>query len=161
MTRLNRLIIVSACLLSTVGVQAVEPADAEALRTALKAKDAAFDDALLRYTTWGEIGIKGFQAWKYPPNYAAEKLGIKEYGPQRVKFRYHEQMVVRDRDTTFTREADRELKHDGGWSPLRSRSGARSAMFSAKSVKWEIPRLLNGFTTSASGKNPASSPNSE
>ena len=40
-----------------------------------------------------------------------------EKGPQHIKFRFHEQLVVRGRDTTFTREADPDMKKESGdWS---------------------------------------------
>jgi hypothetical protein len=86
-----------------------------ALLELLKAKDKAFDNAILRFTRSGEDVID-FPWWKYPPRTPEEKAEM-EKGPQHIKFRFHEQMVVRGRDTTFTREADPDMKNAGGdWS---------------------------------------------
>lgn len=114
----QRLVVVAlACLIPALDARADGPTEAEALLARLKAGDAAFDDALIRYATSGAFDVKGFDTWKYPPGYAEERLGIKEYGPRRVPFRYHEQLVVRGRDATFTRRADPTLKNGPGGSP--------------------------------------------
>jgi hypothetical protein len=100
------------------GVNVANIADddnARALLELLKAKDKAFDNAILRYTRSGEEVID-FPWWKYPPRTPEEKAEM-EKGPQHIKFRFREQMVVRGRDTTFTREADPDMKNaSGDWS---------------------------------------------
>ena len=88
--------------------------DPEELLGILKAKDAQFDNAALRYTTWGEFTQEGFPAWKYPE--IAEQIGIPKgtmYGPSKqIKFRYNEELVVRGPNTTFIRVLDPTLKLD-------------------------------------------------
>jgi hypothetical protein len=105
-------------LMMSPGVTAADAGDGDsavALLKLLKAKDTAFDNAILRYTRSGEEVID-FPWWRYPPRTPEEKA-MMEKGPQHIKFRFHEQMVVRGRDTTFTREADPDLKHESGtWS---------------------------------------------
>jgi hypothetical protein len=88
--------------------------DPEELLGILKAKDAQFDNAALRYTTWGEFTQEGFPAWKYPE--IAKQIGIPKgtmYGPSKqIKFRYNEELVVRGPNTAFTRVLDQTLKLD-------------------------------------------------
>ena len=100
------------------GVTAANAGDGDSavrLLELLKDKDKAFDNAILRYTRSGEEVID-FPWWKYPPRTPEEKATM-EKGPQHIKFRFHEQMVVRGRDTTFTREADPDMKNESGdWS---------------------------------------------
>ena len=65
--RLLRIVLTG--LLMTSGVRASDLADGDStlkLLELLKAKDNAFDNAILRYTTWGERRID-FPWWKYPP----------------------------------------------------------------------------------------------
>ena len=91
-------------LMMSRGVMAADAGDGDsavALLKLLKAKDTAFDNAILRYTRSGEQVID-FPWWKYPPRTPEEKAAM-EKGPEHIKFRFHEQMVVRGRDTTFTR----------------------------------------------------------
>jgi hypothetical protein len=92
----------------------------EAILVALKAKDHAFDNAILRYTTWGERTIGPFPYWKFPPRTPEEEQDAKDNRPAKIKFRYHNAMVVRGPDATFTSEIDPELKQgeeSRGWTP--------------------------------------------
>jgi hypothetical protein len=119
MNNRKRLIcVVIVGLMMSPGVTAADAGDGDSavrLLELLKAKDKAFDNAILRYTRSGEEVID-FPWWKYPPRTPEEKATM-EKGPQHIEFRFHEQMVVRGRDTTFTREADPDLKHESGtWS---------------------------------------------
>jgi len=90
-------------LLTLHAVSAADPDSAETLLECLKARDHAFDNAILRYTTSGEYQAPALVSWKDPPGWA-EKNGIKDGGPDLIKFRFYEQMVVRGSDTTFTRQ---------------------------------------------------------
>jgi hypothetical protein len=114
--RLLRIVVTG--LVMTSGVRASDLADGDSalkLLELLKAKDNAFDNAILRYTTWGERRID-FPWWKYPPR-SAEEQALMDLGPQRIKFRFREQMITRGRDTTFTRDADKDVKQESdGWS---------------------------------------------
>ena len=116
--RNNLVCVVALGLLANPGVRAadlVADGDAVALLELLKDKDKAFDNAILRFTRSGEQVID-FPWWKYPPRTPEEKAEM-EKGPQHIKFRFHEQMVVRGRDTTFTREVDPDMKNESGdWS---------------------------------------------
>ena len=116
-SRTRFICVVAVGLSITPGVRA-GPDDGDsgvALLELLKAKDKAFDNAILRYTRSGVYEVD-FPWWKYPPRTAEEKAAMAK-GPQIIKFRYHEQMVVRGRDTTFTRESDPDMKKESDdWS---------------------------------------------
>ena len=121
----------------TAGARAVDSAGREgtspsSLLERLKARDKAFDNALLRYTTWGERRID-FPWWKYPPR-TDEERALRDKGPIVTRFRFHEQMVVRGRDTTFTRKADGDAMRKGGaWSVGPIKNGGIQAVSSGRS----------------------------
>ena len=79
-----------------------------ALLERLRAKDNAFDNAVLRYTK-SEDWLPRDVSWRDPPG-LAEKNEVKDQGPTVVKLRDHQQMVVRGRETTFISEADPEME---------------------------------------------------
>jgi len=119
MNRLRLLVCVVAVVWPVARVSGVadlaDDNSASALLEQLRAKDSAFDNAILRYTTWGEQRVD-FPWWKYPPRTDEERALMKQ-GPQSLKFRFHEQMIVRGRDTTFTRKADSDAMQKGAaWS---------------------------------------------
>jgi hypothetical protein len=119
MNLLNRLVcVVFVVALMPTGLRPADAADDDspaALLERLRAKDKGFDNAILRYTTFGEE-VVDFPWWKYPPRNTEEQELMKR-GPARIQFRFHEQMVVRGPDTTFTREADLDLKQEkDNWS---------------------------------------------
>ncbi len=97
---------VATGLLTPQHVWAADDAGAATLLERLKANDSAFDNAILRYVRSGEYETAGLVSWKDPPGWA-EQHGIKDPGPQLIKFRFYEQMVVRSDETTFTREPRR------------------------------------------------------
>ena len=120
MNRLNRLVcVVFVVALMPTGLRPADAADDDSpavLLERLRAKDKGFDNAILRYTTSGEE-VVDFPWWKFPPRNADEQESMKRGPACCVQFRFHEQMVVRGPDTTFTREADPDLKHEKGtWS---------------------------------------------
>lgn len=114
--------VVTLGLLMALEAGAADPADGDGARTLLarlKAKDDAFDNVLLRYTTWGEQTFKPFPYWKYPPRTPEELEDAKNNGPRVIRFRFHNELVVRGRDTTVTGELDRDVKpgpESRGWT---------------------------------------------
>jgi len=121
--RLLRIAIAVLGVLMTSGVGAVGRADGDgpgAILGALKAKDNAFDNAVLRYTTWWEEVVGPWPYWRRPPRTPEEEQDAKDNRPGIVKFRYHNELVVRGPDSTLTSEIDPELKQgeeSRGWNP--------------------------------------------
>jgi hypothetical protein len=122
--------IVALGVLLTSGVRAADlPGgnDSGAILDALRAKDRAFDNAILRFTRWGEKHSRPFPYWKYPPRTPEEEENARTNGPWILKFRFFQQLVVRGRDTTVTSEADPDLKQGPesrgwDWMPYSRRS---------------------------------------
>jgi hypothetical protein len=112
MRDLNRFVCVAAVALlafSDVNAAGSEAGEsAAALLERLRAKDNAFDNAVLRYAK-SEDWLLHDTPWRFPPD-QRDKNEVKDQGPTVIKLRNHEQMVVRGRETTFISEADPEMK---------------------------------------------------
>lgn len=116
---------------------AAEEPSANDLLKAMLARDARFDNVKLAYDVRGEHTTTPFPAWKFPE--LAKQNGRENEKPVTIPVHFHETLVVRGRDVTFTRQDASPAATGGGADEARWRM--------TPAQKW---RNINGVATEIS-----------
>jgi hypothetical protein len=93
--------LIATATMAPFSVAEIPIPDTQAVLNLLRAKDAQFDNAHLKYAVRSTVTQKPFPAWQYPG--LASELGIKQDEPRHIEVRCNEELIVRGPNATFIR----------------------------------------------------------